>query len=75
MEILTKRPMGMSQKNWKQYNADLKQYIKRIKSIPIWFAKGLPERGQDLAIIGTALTRWVVQPMGTYRRGMKTLSE
>ena len=72
MEILTVRPKGMPNWKWEEYNKKLKAHIRRRKSRPVWFASGVKE--PTIMAGGKRRTgRYIINPMGTYRRGMKTL--
>lgn len=79
MEILNARPREMSFKDYRTHLLEQKQFIKRVKLGRIrWASSGIPEMtymGEDgkLSLVPRFL-RWIVSPMGTYRRGMQLLT-
>lgn len=70
MQILTVRPKGMNKIEWRERNREQKRYIKnKVGGVLRWSARGIAQTFKG------EFVRWIIEPMGTYRRGMQRLGE
>jgi len=60
----------MSQQEWRERNRQQKQYIKnRVSGVLVWSAKGIAQT------LDGKFVRWIIEPMGTYRKGMELIGQ
>jgi len=71
MEILTVRPQTMTKADWKSHQREQKRYIKRKTwGVLVWASNGV-----RAPLDSTFVKKFLINPMGTYRKGMQLLTD